>query len=114
MRVRCLSVTATLDARGERGLTARMRSHVETCDACGKALADERALRRGFAELSATTLMAPAEIIPRVMDGIGPWAVPDPEPRGHRAAIAAAVVATATAAAAGTAVIVRFARHRPA
>lgn len=113
MRPRCLPVQATLDARGEPGLTRPMHRHVERCARCTAALDDERELRRGFAELATTSMTAPSEILPRVMDGIGPWAVPDPEPRGHRVAIAAAALATA-AAAAGTAVVVRFARHRPA
>lgn len=116
MRARCIPVSATLAARGEAGLTARMASHVEQCDPCGREVTDDRFLRSELDRLATTTLRAPAEIVPRVLDGIGPWAVPDPEDRSHRVAVAAAaaVATAATAAAAGTAVLVRLHRHRAA
>lgn len=116
MRARCVPISATLSARGESGLTTRMASHVEACDRCAAEVADERVVRSELDRLAATTLRAPAEIVPRVMDGIGPWAVPDPEVRNHRLAVAAAaaVATAATAAAAGTAVLVRIHRHRAA
>ncbi len=114
MRTRCVPVSATLAARGEAGLTPRMASHVDGCDRCAGELADERHLRAELDRLASTTWRAPAEVLPRVMDGIGPWAVPEPEPRNHRLAVAAAaaVATAATAAAAGTAVLVRLHRHR--
>lgn len=66
-----------------------------------------------FARLAATQLQAPAEVVPRVLDRIGPWAVPDREPRRRRVIVAAAAAAatTATAVAAGTAVVLRLHRH---
>jgi hypothetical protein len=63
------------------------------------------------------TFHAPAEVMPGVMDRIGPWAVPEHDQEAERNLhlVAAAAVATAaTAAAAGTAVLVRLYRHRAA
>ena len=116
MRPRCIPVAATLAARGEADLTVSMVDHIDGCDDCSDALAEHRRLAEGLASLSQSTLQAPAEILPRVMDGIGPWAVPDPEPRTHRlvVAAAAAVATAATAAAAGTAVLVHLHRQRAA
>jgi anti-sigma factor RsiW len=116
MKPRCLPVEATLQARGERGLTGAMRSHATECPSCRRSLDEHRMMADVFAQLAATRLRAPAEIVPRVLDRIGPWAVPDPEPRRGRVVVAAAAAAAtaATAVAAGTAVALRIHRHRAA
>lgn len=116
MRPRCVPIRATLDARGEAGLTESMLTHIAGCAACDRDLADRRAVTTALASLSTTQYPAPAEILPRVLDGIGPWAVPEPESRRHLVAVAAAaaVATAATAAAAGTAVLVRMHRSRAA
>lgn len=116
MKPRCVPVRATLDARGEAGLTAAMDAHIAECDGCEADLGDRRAVADELASLSPTQYRAPAEILPRVLDGIGPWAVPELEHRRHRVAVAAAaaVATAATAAAAGTAVLVRLHRSRAA
>jgi len=113
MNIRCVSIAATLSARGEDGLTDQMERHIDGCPRCQTDIADHRLLQRAFVELRQATYPAPGEIPFRVMDAIGPWSVPtNAEARDHRTAVAAAAaVATAAAtAAAGTAVL--FLRHR--
>lgn len=118
MSITCVPVKATINARGEEGLTSSMWSHIEGCEACSQALADDQLIRNDLRALSLVTITAPAEVVPRVMDRIGPWAVPDPEPASASSTvkvIAAAAVATAAAtAAASTAVLLHRARHRAA
>lgn len=117
MSVRCVPVKATLSARGEAGLTPAMRSHVEVCRLCTAEVEDERLLAAGVAVLRGSTMTAPAEVLPRVMEGIGPWAVPDPGDGASptlRVVAAAAVATAAATAAAGTAVLVLRLRHRAA
>lgn len=113
MSVVCVPVRATLSARGGDGLTPAMWSHIEACASCQTELADDELIRSDLRELAHVTIQAPADIVPRVMDSIGPWAVSDPAPAGPSPTvkvIAAAAVATAATAAASTVVI--FHRHR--
>ena len=116
-RPRCVSVAATLSARGEAGLSPRMLDHVDGCMVCRSELVGHRSLERDLADLRTSEMRAPADLYPRVMADVGPWAVPDPPPASLRmriaAAAAVATAATATAAA-GTAVIVLRARQRAA
>lgn len=117
MNVRCVSISATLSARGEEGLTDGMERHVESCLQCRREVVEHRELRRALVELKQATYRAPAEIPFRVMDAIGPWSVPThAETRDHRTSVAAAAaVATAAAtAAAGTAVLLLRHRQRAA
>lgn len=117
MNIRCVSIAATLSARGEDGLTDRMERHIRSCLRCQADLADHRSLQRAFVGLKQVTYPAPGEIPFRVMEAIGPWSVPaSHETRDHRTAVAAAAaVATAAAtAAAGTAVLLLRHRQRAA
>ena len=84
MRAACVPISATISARGEDGLTPRMQRHVEGCHQCQGELADHRMVARGLSDLRNVTYSAPAEIMPRVMADIGPWAVPDLERRRDR------------------------------
>ncbi|MDJ0792555.1 MAG: hypothetical protein QNJ71_11725 [Acidimicrobiia bacterium] len=117
-RPRCVSVSATLAARGEPGFTDRMQSHIEACLSCRAEIAGHRRVRRELAALREANHRAPADLHQRVMTEIGPWAVPDediPSSLRVKVAAAAAVATAATAtAAAGTAVIVLRYRHRAA
>lgn len=117
MKTRCVPVTATLSTRGEDGLTGRQRDHIDGCFACRSELSAHRAIAEGMHRLRSETFHAPAEVVPGVMDRIGPWAVPehgDESERNLHLVAAAAVATAATAAAAGTAVLVRLYRHRAA
>ena len=116
MKPRCISVSATLSARGEDGLTDRMGRHIESCFRCRGELSDHRTVTRGLEGLRSIEYVAPREVRPQVMAEIGPWVVPDPASNrsGHVRVAAAAAVATAATAAAGTAVLLRFYRQRAA
>ncbi len=117
MKARCVPVTATLSTRGESGLTGRQHRHIDGCFACRSELSAHRAIGETMHRLRFETLYAPAEILPGVMDRIGPWAVPEHGEEAERnlhLVTAAAVATAATAAAAGTAVLVRLYRHRAA
>ena len=113
---RCLSIAATLSARGEDGLSPQMRAHVDECLACRAELVGHRSLERELSGLRSVELRAPQDLYAQVMAEVGPWAVPDPSSGGLRVRIAAAAVATAATAtaAAGTAVILLRARQRAA
>lgn len=114
---RCVSVAATLSARGELGLSSRMLDHIDECLECRAELASHRTLGRELAGLRVVEMRAPADLYGRVMADVGPWAVPDPPSTSLRvrvaAAAAVATAATATAAA-GTAVYFLRVRHRAA
>jgi len=117
MRLRCIPVTATLSARGARGLTMGMRRHVDRCARCTTEVEAHRVMDEGMRSLRGIAHQAPAEVYPRVMDGIRPWAVPMSKPSSPRRAIVAAVAAVVTAmatAAAGTVVVLVRQRHRTA
>lgn len=117
MRVRCVPIRATVQARGASGLTASMRTHVATCTGCQAAVSDAQVLDVAFADAKAFEYTAPTDIEQRVLAATGPWAVPDPEPvyrRPGRVAAVAALATAATTAAVGTIVIVLRRRHRAA
>ena len=116
MRLRCMTVAATLSARGEDGLTRSMRGHTRDCSRCRADVADHATYRDAVAALRRVEYAAPPEIMPRVMAEVGPWVVPAPAPAvAHRLRVAAAAIATAVATAtAGTVVAVRMHRHRTA
>lgn len=116
MKPTCIPVAATISAHGESGLTLRMQRHVDRCERCARELRDVEAVLLGLRELRSVRYEAPPEIVPRVFADIGPWVVPDPEPRrfGLLVATAAAIATAATAAAAGTAMLLLRSRHRAA
>lgn len=117
MSVMCVPVKATISARGDDGLTQAMWAHIDACASCQEELANDQLIRTDLRELASVTIQAPAEILPRVMERIGPWAVSDPAPTGPSSAvkvIAAAAVATAATAAASTVVILHRSRSRAA
>ncbi|MGI9666734.1 MAG: hypothetical protein ACR2N2_06470 [Acidimicrobiia bacterium] len=118
LRPRCVSVAATLAARGEDGLTDPMISHVDSCLACRSELSAHRELRDQLRSLALVTDQAPAEVYPNVMAEVGPWAVPETASQTRRTpariAAAAAVATAAATAAAGTAVLFKIYRQRAA
>lgn len=115
MKPTCIPVAATISAHGAPGLTARMHRHVDRCDRCSSELLDAETLRLALEELRTVRYEAPAEIVPRVFAEIGPWVVPDPEPRRSGLRVTAmAAIATAATAAAGTAMLLHRSRQRAA
>jgi hypothetical protein len=116
VNLRCVTVAATLSARGEEGLTDSMRRHSLDCGRCRSDRADLAAYRDAVVSLTGTRYVAPASIVPRVMAEVGPWVVPPPAPAvAHRVRVGAAAIATAAATAtAGTVVLMRMHRHRTA
>ena len=119
MTPRCVTVVATLSSRGATGLTPRMVGHIDRCERCHREWASTKDMEAGFARMRRWELVAPPDILPRVMADIGPWSVPDVAVRRRDsrfavAAAATAAVATAATAAAGTVVLLLRARHRAA
>lgn len=113
MIVKCISVTATMSARGAEGLTPAMTRHIDGCNRCRDEFAMFTSLADRLGELRYVEFTAPRDTAQRVMAEIGPYAVPEPSGRSdYRIGIAAAA-AVATAAC-GTAVLVRMYRHRAA
>ncbi len=116
MNLRCVTVAATLSARGDEGLTDPMRRHSLDCGQCRSERSGHAAYRDALESLRGTEYVAPASIVHRVMSEVGPWVVPAPEPAmAHRLRVATAAIATAAATAtAGTVVLMRMHRHRTA
>jgi hypothetical protein len=111
MTIRCVTVKATLSARGEHGLTPPMSFHVGECFSCRRELSTHRNLSSGLGDLRDVEIAAPADVLPNVMAEIVPWSVPDLA--RHRRLPVAAAAAVATAAA-GSAVLFRLYRQRTA
>lgn len=116
MTVLCSTVRVAIDTVGPSAVTGPVASHVESCAQCSVDLEWAETLTTRLRELPGAEFRAPTEFTERVMDSLGPVAVPDLETRTYKSVPIAAAVATAAVAtaAAGTAVILRLRRTRAA
>ncbi len=113
MDVRCTAVKLSLDTVGSSAIAGPIASHIDSCQVCSAEMEWRRSITASLHGLPTDEFAAPINLHPDVMSSLGPVAVPDLEPRNHRAAVATAAVATAAVAtAAGTAVLLHLRRTR--
>jgi anti-sigma factor RsiW len=113
MSVVCSAIHVVLPTVGEGAITGSLEAHVESCIRCRSEVARYRSMFRELEALEASVERAPGGFAAEVMDGLGPVAVADREPRRDNRVPVAAAAAVATAAA-GTAVLYRLYRQRAA
>ena len=113
MSVMCSAVSVALPTLGTDLIGGRLWSHIESCENCRMHDAGYRGMYDGLANLRFVQMPAPVGLPHRVMESLGPAAVPDVEERWDHVVPVAAAAALATAAA-GTAVLFKIYRHRAA
>jgi hypothetical protein len=113
MRVVCSAVHVAIDTIGTGAVAGPVATHIETCDACGRELAEFTQVEESLSSLERTAHSAPRDLHPSVMGSLGPVAVPDIESRTSLAVPVAAAAFVATAAA-GTAALIMMRRQSAA
>jgi anti-sigma factor RsiW len=116
MTVVCSTVRVALDTVGIAAITGPVASHVESCATCTHEVAAFETLSAELRTLPPDVYSAPSEFEDKVMNSLGPIAVPDIELRQSKVVPLAAAVATVAmaTAAAGTAVLIHLRRSRAA
>ncbi|MDA2979461.1 MAG: hypothetical protein O3B42_06850 [Actinomycetota bacterium] len=112
MKVLCSAVHVAAGTVGASAISGPLSAHVERCDTCAGEIRDLEEVSIQLRLLEPATFRAPDSLYRDVTGSLGPFAVPDLDPRSSlRVPVAAAFVATA---AAGTVVIIRMRRQRAA